>query len=308
MVAGEVGVGQDAALVIIVRDPGRGFAPPARVKLPADAFLADDAVAVGVAPGGEAVVAWTELRHGATRVRVVTRQAGGALGPAETVLTTPDQDIPLAVAVDPDGTATLAWSRDRNLRPARRHRGQPRRARRAVRVAAAAAGRSGTPGRSRSPPPRTAACCSSRVGGIDSVRVFARAPGEPALHAGPRFRGSARPYSTASPSRRSPPAAPPLWRGNFTAVKAAARSGSRCARRAPRSPPPVGLAGSGTAALHDVRDVDTGAALAAAVAGDGGVIVGWLATSHRFAHDRLVRAWAATGSVTDGLGEPRSGQ
>ena len=234
--AGVVGAGADAAMAIAVREPGGGFDRPARVPVTGGAFVDD--VVLAVAPGGAAVVAWTELVRGTIRVRVVRRPAGAAVGPAGTALAGPAEDVPLAVAIDPAGTATLAWSRDGTGR------------RDVVEVSSAAAGaRFGAP--QRLPAGRdaqTLALAAAPDGGMlladgesGSVHVFGRAAGDPVFRAAGRVprvpRGRASRCGAGlrrcggrrlgAGRRRRPPRGP----------RRAARAGRRVRRAACGSPP-----------------------------------------------------------------------
>jgi len=118
-----------ARLVVRVRDAGHGFSPPVELARASDpAAVIEPAVAVGA--DGSVLVAWQERllalgRVERVTVRVARRPAGGArFGPVATLVDRPRvgqlEPVPLAVALDAAGSATVAFARPR---PARREGG-----------------------------------------------------------------------------------------------------------------------------------------------------------------------------------------
>ncbi|HEX8103411.1 MAG TPA: hypothetical protein VF533_12415, partial [Solirubrobacteraceae bacterium] len=66
---------------------------------------------LAVAPDGGAVAVWQRPLSGATVVQARRRRADGTLGPVHTLAPTTGQADGPAVAVAPDGAATVAWTR-----------------------------------------------------------------------------------------------------------------------------------------------------------------------------------------------------
>lgn len=300
VIAGAVGFGERAAVMMTVREPGGAFGAPLRVEVPARGFAQD--IRVAVAPDGAAVVAWSEWVEGVTRhrLRVVRRRAGEAFGASVTLVSGEVLSVVSAAAIDPAGTATVAWWRyGERLEAATAEPGRPFGARQHLRPAELGVA--------------ALDLATAPDGGLllvavefDVVRLFEQAPGERRLRDGPVY-----------------PRPDALVLGEHPAVALAAGGGAvvawiesvlgkgdtiRLVRRAPGGAfsAPLALADVGSPRLDSVRGGAL-APLAAAVGPDGGAVVGWLATGPGYRLDQRVHARVAAGAVGGGLERPVEG-
>lgn len=92
------------------RPPGGSFGPAVNLSVSGPG-TSSSSPQIGIAPNGTATVVWYRARGNASKIQAATRLPGGSFGAPVNLSPAGEDDIFPQIAIAPDGTATVVWSR-----------------------------------------------------------------------------------------------------------------------------------------------------------------------------------------------------